>query len=104
MLTCLHLIDDNGDVLWKHKLGANMDSVAIARGQGEGKRLRGALLRPLLKSNKRPPAVYYHYGQPHPAGQLGSTDCWLIEFKCKNLRSDCYKENLGDHYGGPCYP
>lgn len=35
LLTGYHLLDQNGAVLWKNKLGANMDSVAIARWRGK---------------------------------------------------------------------
>lgn len=35
LLTGYHLLDDNGDLLWKQKLGPNMDSVAIAPWQGK---------------------------------------------------------------------
>lgn len=35
VLTGYHLLDDDGSLLWKKKLGANMDSVVIDRWQGE---------------------------------------------------------------------
>ncbi len=35
LLTGYHLLDDDGSILWKHKLGANMDSVTIDRWNGE---------------------------------------------------------------------
>ena len=35
LLTGYHLIDDNGSVMWKDKLGNNMDSVTIDRWQGK---------------------------------------------------------------------
>ncbi|MCA9069134.1 MAG: hypothetical protein KDA84_09440, partial [Planctomycetaceae bacterium] len=35
LLTGYHLLDDDGTLLWKHKLGANMDSVTIDRWQGK---------------------------------------------------------------------
>jgi hypothetical protein len=35
LLTGYHLIDDDGSLMWKNKLGANMDSVAIDRWQGK---------------------------------------------------------------------
>lgn len=35
LLTGYHLLDDDGSLLWKNKLGANMDSVVIGRWQGQ---------------------------------------------------------------------
>ena len=35
LLTGYHLIDDDGSVMWKHRLGDNMDSVTIDRWQGK---------------------------------------------------------------------
>ena len=35
LLTGYHLIDDDGSLMWKNRLGANMDSVTIDRWQGE---------------------------------------------------------------------
>ena len=35
LLTGYHLIDDDGSLMWKNKLGANMDSATIDRWQGE---------------------------------------------------------------------
>jgi len=34
LLTGYHLIDDDGSLMWKNKLGANMDSVTVDRWQG----------------------------------------------------------------------